>query len=63
MCRVSFEVPEYSADVNAIGTLRILEAIRSLNLEKKLNFIKQVLLRCLVQQQQNYKTKRHLFTQ
>ena len=36
--QVSFEVPEYSADVNAIGTLRILEAIRSLNLEKKVKF-------------------------
>ena len=33
--QVSFEVPEYSADVNGIGTLRILEAIRSLNLQKK----------------------------
>ena len=32
--QVSFEVPEYSADVNGIGTLRILEAIRSLNLQK-----------------------------
>ena len=32
--KVSFEVPEYSADVNGLGTLRILEAIRSLNLEK-----------------------------
>ena len=29
--KVSFEVPEYSADVNGLGTLRILEAIRSLN--------------------------------
>ena len=36
--KVSFEVPEYSADVNALGTLRILEAIRSLNLEKKIKF-------------------------
>ena len=36
--QVSFEVPEYSADVNGIGTLRILEAIRSLNLEKKIKF-------------------------
>ena len=36
--KVSFEVPEYSADVNGIGTLRILEAIRSLNLEKKVKF-------------------------
>ena len=32
--KVSFDVPEYSAEVNGLGTLRILEAIRSLNLEK-----------------------------
>ena len=36
--KVSFEVPEYSANVNGLGTLRILEAIRSLNLEKKVKF-------------------------
>tara|TARA_E500000331_G_scaffold358339_1_gene424471 strand:- start:2197 stop:3222 length:1026 start_codon:yes stop_codon:yes gene_type:complete len=36
--QVSFEVPEYSADVNALGTLRILEAIKNLNLEKKIKF-------------------------
>ena len=36
--KVSFEVPEYSADVNGLGTLRILEAIRSLNLEKRVKF-------------------------
>ncbi len=35
---VSFESPEYTADVDAIGTLRILEAIRILNLEKKTRF-------------------------
>ncbi|MBP5412940.1 MAG: GDP-mannose 4,6-dehydratase [Bacteroidales bacterium] len=33
--KVSFEVPEYTADTDAIGTLRILEAIRMLGLEKK----------------------------
>ena len=33
--QVSFEEPEYSADVDGIGTLRILEAIRILGLEKK----------------------------
>jgi GDPmannose 4,6-dehydratase len=32
---VSFEEPEYSADVDGIGTLRLLEAIRILGLEKK----------------------------
>ncbi len=36
--RVSFEMPEYSADVNGIGTLRILEAIRILGLENKTRF-------------------------
>ena len=32
---VSFETPEYTANVDALGTLRLLEAIRILNLEKK----------------------------
>lgn len=35
---VSFEAPEYTADVDALGTLRILEAIRILGLEKKTRF-------------------------
>nr|WP_138514195.1 GDP-mannose 4,6-dehydratase [Rhodoferax bucti] len=35
---VSFESPEYTADVDAVGTLRILEAIRILGLEKKTRF-------------------------
>jgi GDPmannose 4,6-dehydratase len=35
---VSFESPEYTADVDAIGTLRILEAIRILGLEEKTRF-------------------------
>lgn len=33
---VSFDSPEYTADVDAIGTLRLLEAIRFLGLEKDL---------------------------
>jgi len=36
--RVSFETPEYTADADALGTLRILEAIRILKLEKKTRF-------------------------
>jgi GDPmannose 4,6-dehydratase len=36
--QVSFEVPEYTADADGIGTLRILEAIRILGLEKKIRF-------------------------
>ena len=35
---VSFEQPEYTAQVNALGTLRLLEAIRILRLEKKTRF-------------------------
>tara|TARA_B100000941_G_scaffold213062_2_gene156478 strand:- start:10568 stop:11677 length:1110 start_codon:yes stop_codon:yes gene_type:complete len=35
---VSFDQPIYSSDVNALGTLRILESIKSLNLEKKVKF-------------------------
>jgi len=35
---VSFESPEYTADIDAMGTLRLLEAIRILGLEKKTRF-------------------------
>jgi GDPmannose 4,6-dehydratase len=35
---VSFEAPEYTGDVDAIGTLRLLEAIRFLGFEKKTKF-------------------------
>ena len=33
--KVSFDVPEYTADADALGTLRLLEAVRILGLEKK----------------------------
>ena len=36
--RVSFETPEYTANADAVGTLRLLEAIRILGLEKRTRF-------------------------
>ena len=36
--KVSFEVPEYTANVNALGTLRILDAIKSLKMENRVKF-------------------------
>ena len=35
---ISFKMPEYTVDVNSLGTLRILETIKSLGLEKKTKF-------------------------
>ena len=43
---VSFEVPEYTGNVDGLGTLRILDVIKSLG-KKKLNFIKLELQKCL----------------
>ena len=39
---VSFEEPEYTANVDGLGTLRILEAVRLLGLEKKQKYIKHL---------------------
>src|SRR5210317_1342255 len=36
--QVSFEVPEYTANVDALGTLRILDSIKTLNMESKVKF-------------------------
>src|SRR5205807_1393819 len=35
---VSFETPEYTANSDALGTLRLLEAVRILGLEKRIRF-------------------------
>ena len=44
---VSFESPEYTADSDGLGALRLLEGIRLLGLEKRLNFIKLLVLNCM----------------
>ena len=44
---VSFETPEYTANTDALGTLRLLEAIKILKLENIQNFIKHQLQRYL----------------
>ncbi len=36
--KVSFETPEYTANSDALGTIRLLEAIRTLNMERKVKF-------------------------
>lgn len=44
--KVSFDVPEYTAEADAIGTLRMLEAVRILGLEKRPRFIRLLLPNC-----------------
>ena len=36
--KVSFETPEYTANSDALGTIRLLEAVRTLNMEKNIRF-------------------------
>ena len=43
--RVSFEIPEYVGQVDALGTLRILEAVRLLGLEKKTKIYLKILVK------------------
>ena len=46
--KVSWDCPEYTADCDALGTLRLLEAIRLNGFERKQNFIKHQLPNCMV---------------
>jgi len=56
---VSFESPEYTADVDAIGTLRLLEAIRFLGMEKKVKFYQASPLSFMAKSKKFLKKKLH----
>ena len=58
---VSFEVPEYTANADALGALRILEAIKFHKLEKKTNFIRLEHLKCLEKFKTYLKLKKQIF--
>ena len=58
---VSFEVPEYTANADALGALRILEAIKFNKLERKQSFIKQVHQRCMGKFNHPLRMKKHPF--
>ena len=58
---VSFEVPEYTANADALGALRILEAIKFHKLEKKLNFIRLGHPKCMARLNQYLKMKQLSF--
>ena len=45
--QVSFEIPEYTANSDAIGVLRLLEAVRSANLIKKNKSLSSIYLRII----------------
>ena len=45
--KVSFETPEYTANSDALLTIRMLEAIRTLNMEKEEDFTKHQHQKCL----------------
>ena len=55
--RVSFDIPEYTSNVNGLGALRILEIIKRFKNKKKLNFTKLRLLNYMGDQKKNRKMK------
>ena len=60
--QVSFETPEYTADVDGVGTLRVLEAVRLLNLTKKSKFYQASTSELYGLVQQIPQNEKHLFT-
>ncbi len=58
---VSFESPEYTADTVGLGTLRLLETVKSLGLEKPVGFIRLPHRNCTVRSRPFHRTKPHRF--
>ena len=58
---VSFEAPEYTANSDALGTLRILEAVRMLGLSNKPAFIKPAQASSTAWCRRSPRRKQHLF--
>ena len=58
---VSFETPEYTANADGIGTLRILEAVRLLGLAKKQKFTRRLPQNYMVWYRKFRNRKQHLF--
>ena len=59
---VSFEAPEYTANCDALGTLRILEAVRLLGLSQKTASTKPAQVSCSGSCRRHRNGKAHLFT-
>lgn len=59
---VSFESPEYTADTDGLGTLRILEGIRLLGMEKRPGFIRHLRRNYLVRCRKPRRLKPHLLS-
>ncbi len=58
--KVSFESPEYTAETVALGTLKILEAIKLLGLEKKTKFYQASTSELYGEVQEIPQTEKHL---
>ena len=61
--KVSFDMPEYSGNVDALGTLRILEEYPKLWYSRKVSFLSHLHLNYLVKFKKCHKKKLLLFTQ
>ena len=58
---VSFKIPEYTANVDAVGCLRILEAIRSLELVNKTKFYQAGTIRNVWKSNRNTSKRNNTF--